>query len=377
MGKRERNIRRYVAIGDSITSGYSDGALHYKGQISSYPALLAKRINPEQFLQNLLPENSPGIGFNGNSRLVATKDSFSGNGYLDLSYATKTGDNSIFQRSEKFTATHNLGVPGMKSITALMTAYGNPANGEGNYNPFFYRMCADPLQSSVLSDALQLEPDFFTLFLGNNDVLAYALYGGTTDVITPSSGGEQNFEKAISTLVYSLLQHGASGVIAGIPDIAHIPFFTSISPQGLFTEHDGKHTLLNENDYVLLEIIFDPERNDLLAGKKPIPKKYILFQDEIQLIRKSISEYNRILQNLAGEYRLGFVNTDLLISKVKKERFYNPSLQKIHYSTSRIFSLDGIHLTALGQALLANEFIHVINNTQNTSFAPLQLTSHR
>ena len=48
---------KYVAIGNSITSGFADGALYYDGQMVSYPNLLAeqlKLIGGGDFVQPLI-----------------------------------------------------------------------------------------------------------------------------------------------------------------------------------------------------------------------------------------------------------------------------------------------------------------------------------
>ena len=44
---------------------------------------------------------------------------------------------------------NNLGVPGAKVITLLAPEYGNQKLGEGNYNPFFARICSNPEKALV------------------------------------------------------------------------------------------------------------------------------------------------------------------------------------------------------------------------------------
>ena len=38
------DLSRYVAIGDSITAGYADGALYFDGQKNAYPNILAAQF---------------------------------------------------------------------------------------------------------------------------------------------------------------------------------------------------------------------------------------------------------------------------------------------------------------------------------------------
>ena len=45
-------------------------------------------------------------------------------------------------------------------------------------NPYYARFATAPGTSTVLGDALAVNPTFFTFWLGNNDILGYAAGGG-------------------------------------------------------------------------------------------------------------------------------------------------------------------------------------------------------
>ena len=71
------DLSKYVALGDSITSGYTDGALFYEGQLHSFANLLAEQftlVGGGNFKQPLMKPNSVGVGFYGNSRIVSKKE---------------------------------------------------------------------------------------------------------------------------------------------------------------------------------------------------------------------------------------------------------------------------------------------------------------
>ncbi|MCW3076835.1 MAG: hypothetical protein JWO32_1444, partial [Bacteroidetes bacterium] len=148
------DVTVYTAFGDSITAGYTDGALYYSGQQNSYANLLAaqfKLIGGGSFKQPLVNPDSAGISFSGNSRLVLKQESNSSKTtvpYLD--YLAPSGDSSIFASNSYSTQGpfNNFGVPGAKALSLAVAGYGNPANGAGNYNPFFTRMAARPELSS-------------------------------------------------------------------------------------------------------------------------------------------------------------------------------------------------------------------------------------
>ncbi|GBL35588.1 hypothetical protein EMGBS15_11830 [Filimonas sp.] len=72
-----------------------------------------------------------------------------------------------------------IGVPGARAIDAVFPLY-------SSLNPFLQRFCQTPGTSTILSEALRVNPTFFTLFLGSNDVLLYAT-GGAVPPTSPFS----------------------------------------------------------------------------------------------------------------------------------------------------------------------------------------------
>src|SRR5690606_18724746 len=67
-------------------------------------------------------------------------------------------------------------------------------------------------------------------WIGNNDVLGYATSGGDgSDPITPPTGAPGvGFDGTYNTIVGALVGTGAKGVLANIPYVTTIPFFTTV-----------------------------------------------------------------------------------------------------------------------------------------------------
>lgn len=400
------DVTRYIALGDSVTSGYTDGALHFEGQKNAYVNLLARQfklIGGGEFRQAFIDPDSVGIGFSGNSSLVLknTSDSVEPTA-LSLSHLAEAGDLSAFEKN--LYTTHgpfnNLGVPGVKITTLLYPGYGNPTMGNGNFNPFFTRMAADPAASSILSDALVLQPTFFTLFAGNNDAIAYALSGALTDHITPSKGPPGiGFRESFTAIVEALTKDGAKGAVANLPDILYVPFFTAIPYNGLcldkkradklssiyrpITFHEGKNPFLletdyisplEENDLVLYDVLLDKNKIAYLSGQMPLPKRYVLKSHEVNRVQQAISEFNTIIENIVAEKKLALVDVYKLIRRSPKDRFYNEKTRHMHFRQKLIFSLDGLHPAPLGQAVLANEFIASINQAYNCDIPYIKIS---
>ncbi|HXB41596.1 MAG TPA: SGNH/GDSL hydrolase family protein [Bacteroidia bacterium] len=403
-GKGNINVERYVALGDSITAGYADGALHYNGQQNSYANIMAgqfKLIGSTNFRQPLLDKDSVGIDLSGHSRLSLKKtNENSGLGGLSLAFLAPKGDADAFTGNIYSTQGpfYNIAVPGAKITSIRAKGYGNPENGQGNYNPFFARMVSSP-NASILEDALARNPTFFSLFIGNNDALGYALTGGTTDIITPLTGSPGiGFEESLSAIINALTDNGAKGVIANLPDLLSVPFFTTIPYNGLLlTEanasllnekykaqgisfHEGKNSFLihdsintpgvrkiKKGELILFDLLLDSDKLLYMKAGKPIPKKYVLLAGEINKIQNAVNGYNLIIESIATKKGLALVNVNALLKTAKKDRFFNCRSLDLNFRKKGVFSLDSLHPNPFGHALLANEFIKAINETYGST----------
>ncbi|MFT4203922.1 MAG: hypothetical protein QM610_08410 [Chitinophagaceae bacterium] len=447
------DVSQYVAIGNSITSGFADAALYMEGQEVSYPNLLAqqlKTIGGGDFVQPLTPANSVGIGSTGNAKLILSVV----DGSLTPVYAAASGDSSIWTTSVASSGPfNNMGVPGAKAITTVYAGYGNPANGAGNYNPFFTRMTTDPVNASILSDAAAQQPTFFSMFIGNNDVLAYALAGGASDAITPTA----NFNASIDAIVSTMMVTATSGVVANIPDITNIPYFTTVpynpvpldessattlnteifTPLNTILTALGQSTrfqtltttsnpvLITDNsltnmataytaalvasgidatEATLLGLVFGQARHAtasdlvLLSTSSvigtapssayaisplnkygvsfPLDDSMVLTATEVSAIKTATTAYNEKLQSVADSKGLAFVDVAAFMEEAQSGIEYNGRVISATFVTGGAFSLDGIHLTPLGNALLANEFIKSINSKYGSTIPQIDATRY-
>ena len=65
----EADFSNYVALGNSLTAGYADGALYITGQENSYPNILAEKFaltqDTDGFIQPLVNDNAGGLLLSG------------------------------------------------------------------------------------------------------------------------------------------------------------------------------------------------------------------------------------------------------------------------------------------------------------------------
>jgi hypothetical protein len=406
---------RYVSIGNSITSGFADGALYYQGQLVSFPNLIAQQFKAAgggNFVQPLMDPSSVGVGSTGNApfALAYSNDCLGVNSLGPVPTAT-AGDVAAFSNNV-YIAQHgpfnNMGVPGAKAITVALPGYGNPSNGAGNYNPFFTRMAKNISTSSMLSDAMLLNPTFFSLFIGNNDVLLYATSGGAKDFITPQA----TFSASINAIVDTLVKHGAKGVIGNVPDITALPYFTTVPWNGLTLRQGQADTLngvmpflgisyvfkaganpfviydasvstpsharvIQQGEFILLDVPLDSIKCHKMGTLMPIPNQYVLTTTEINAIETAISGYNTAIKAAANNNNLAFVDVNAFLNQTKTGFVFDGITFNAAFVTGGAFSLDGIHLTPVGNALLANEFIKSINAKYNSTILQVDVTKYR
>jgi hypothetical protein len=287
------DFSKYVALGNSLTAGFSDGALFKAGQMNAYTKLMSDQfalVGGGAFNIPMMNDNIGGIMVGANQlpgfgpRLV-----FNGTAPVPLPFTPTT--QLLPALTGQF---NNMGVPGAKSFHLLAPGYGNPAGLGANpptANPYFVRFASSPT-TSVISDAMAQNPTFFSLWIGNNDVLGYATSGGNgTNPITPINGAAgTGFDGTYDLLVNTLISNGAKGVVANIPYVTTIPFFkavphnpltSSVLGQGDTQVGDATISALNTQLYGPLKQALTAfgagDRIELLSTSKANP---LLIKDE-------------------------------------------------------------------------------------------------
>ncbi|OIQ22599.1 MAG: G-D-S-L family lipolytic protein [Flavobacterium sp. MedPE-SWcel] len=236
----DADFSSYVAVGNSLTAGYMDGTVSRIEQGYSFPNIMAQQfatVGGGEFTQPSFEDdvnNYGGLLLGGNqissTRLI-----------IDASAGGPepiTGVPTVEVSNLQATAYNNMGVPGAKSFHLLAPGYGNVAGvATGQANPYYVRHATSPT-ATVLGDAMTKAPTFFTNWIGNNDVLSFATSGGVGENqlgnLDPSTYGANDitdptvFAATYSQIITTLTSSGAKGVVATVPDVTSIPFFTTV-----------------------------------------------------------------------------------------------------------------------------------------------------
>jgi hypothetical protein len=384
------DFSNYVAVGNSLTAGYADGTLYRSGQINSYPNILAEQFGlfgPITFKQPLLngetgfPTAKLVLGYRTDCMGATSLSPIPATGIVDSLDATNISLQGPF---------NNFGIPGIRSIDYLMTGYANLAASLGF--PYAKRMFTSSAWRPL--DELRLNnPTFFTLWLGSNDVLGYAISGGEENPlpIHPNNISDfGQFKLAYDSVLQTLMRAGAKGAILNIPDVTSIPYFTTIPANGLMLDttqaaqlnalsganlfHTGANYFVIQDiaapggrrqmkpgELLLLSLPQDSLKCAMWGSAVPIPKSYVLTQDEIAKIQQATNNFNSYIAATAVARNIPLVDMNAFLRNAASGFMFNGVSYNTQFISGGAFSLDGIHLTPRGNALVANEIIKAAN----------------
>jgi len=389
------DFSRFISVGNSMVAGYADGALYNSGQVSSIPNILSRQLRYAGADSLVQPMVASEYGVLPGKRQVGYTTSCTG--VTSLGVVPDPGE--LTPLAPVGYACTNLGIPGAKSFHMLAPHYGD-FSALPNANPYYCRFSTNPA-NAVINEFAPLNPSFFMLFLGDNDVLSYALAGGAADSITPLP----LFTYAMTTVVESLTANGAKGVVTLIPDVTSIPFFTTVPYNGLvltqaqadqinyamsqvyhlpFVYSAGPNPFLvadptsphpvfkvrqmQPGELVLLTV---PQDSLKCAGMGiisqttltpyPIPNQFVLTLDEIAPIQAATVAFNGVLAGLANTKGLAICDMYENMKTLKAGIVWDGIKLNANFITGGAFSTDGVHLNPRGCSVAANYFIDAIN----------------
>lgn len=403
----EITATRFVSIGGASTAGFMDDALFAKGQENSVGNIFAQQLHLVgnlEFLQPLIQSADIGCNAEGKSSLIlGYKTDCLGITSLSPVRTSSTGDLALFQQNNFTTGFHNFGVPGLKAVELTQ-------NGLGNSNPYFARMASNPTSSQVLSDALSRNPTFFSFFVGMDEVLAYAKKGAAIGNLTPVFGTDGNgFSGSIQNALNKLTENGAKGVVANIPDVTVLPFFTTIPYDGLNLTPEkvaslnqiynpigisfqvGANPFMIEDptagvfgvrkmvpgELILLSTPLDSVKCFQMGSVFPLRNEFVLTLAELEEIRATTQQYNTVLEIQAAENNLALTDLEAFYQKLATGIMYNGIGLNLKFVSGGTVSLDGLTLNPKGNALLTNEFIKSVNNKYNATIPLGDVTNYR
>jgi len=363
----ELDLSRYVAVGNSLTAGFMNGALGLEGQSCAYPRLLAGQAGVGgEFPQPLV--SAPGISEPGSDE-----------GRIELLSLTPLTIERATPAGTPLDPGHpgpygNLGVPGALAAEALVARSRATSHTGNAFFDFVLRGMGTWAEQAAERDA-----SFVTVWLGNNDVLGYVLSGGEAAGF-PTSAAE--FAAAYEGLVDQLVETTDRIVLLNVPPVTIVPYLSLVptvvvdpatlepvpGPNGAPVPLIGPDGPLSADDQVTfdaIERILDGDGIPVSMGGtgQPLPADVILDLEEQAIARAAVAAYNLAIAETAGLHGLAVVDVHGIVSNIEENGLVvGTQTLTTEYLVGGLFSLDGVHPTCKGQGVVANALIEVIED---------------
>jgi len=418
----------YIAVGASFTAGFTDGALFKAGQENSFPNILAKKFGVgATFTQPLMEDNIGGMLFGG-STIQEPRLIFDGAGPVRLDAIPTTEGTTVLTGG--FNNYGIPGAKSFHIVAdGLGSLLGVPLELA---NPYYARMATSATANVLADAVAQSPTFFTLSDIGGNDVLGYATSGGDgSDPITPTATFDFVFTTIVDALTANGAK-GVVANLPYITSLAHfttIPYNpvpldadTAALLNGGYTDYNGglqaaaaalaSTGLFSAEELAKRTITFSAGQNAMVVIDEsltdlgainpafaalpkyrqataddlfvlplsslipqgygtqiPLEDKWVLTPEEQNEIKVATDAYNATIESVANSKGLALVDFKTLSidALVNGYAFDNYTLTT-DLVTGGMISLDGIHLTARGYALMANEILKAIDVTYGSNF---------
>ena len=365
----------YVALGNSITAGFQSNGINDSTQRQSYARLLAIQMGTQYHYASLaMPGCSPPIANTQTGALVGT-------GSTGTTCALRVG-------SSVTDILNNVAVPGARVLDPISAS----------------TVASNALTTFILggktqvAKALDANPTFATIWIGNNDVLVPALSGilvpqpaiGQTGLISTQA----QFQASYDTMIQQLTDGapGIRGVLIGVLQVAALPSFSSAaliaaSPavQAGINAATGMTVTIHPNCTGSAALIDVPQLLlAIRAGKHPpiiacdkatpglpfpVGDLFVLDAAERATLSATIAGYNTYIAQKAASIGFAYYepNVTLFAKRANGEIPPFPNLASATLTFGNLISLDGVHPSGAAHQIIANELINVINAKYGTT----------
>ena len=339
------------------------------------------------------------------------------------------------------TDNQNLGVPGIRIADVTNPEFGalTATSNALTFNPYFERLLpanntATTYLAYVQERVATVKPTFFTNWLGNNDVLGYAASGGVTPLTSVAE-----FSTKYAQVIDALTANGAKGLVANISSVTSLPFFTTIPVTAVMAGvganpvpdvvkaqltaglsltaaqaatirfalfiRTGRGSVreANANDLILLTsraLVGAPSATSPFPGgfgiaiadlapqqaaglafaapANPLPNSAVLDAAEVTAVAARTYELNTVIYSNALRKNLAHWDANTFFTTITKSGLViNGVSNTTAFITGNLFSLDGVHPTPRGYAVVANEMIKVINVKYSAHLSGIDATTYR
>ena len=366
--KVKADLSKLVVVGDSLSANFQNFSLLNTQQPNGYAAMVARQAGVPLVLPLVPYPGVPNV-----LQLISVGP--------PPVIAPAPGVLPPIPRDNPLEQVTDLAVPGM-TLADVLTKRPDPVIVTpidamtnivlGFPSPF---LVPGPALTQI-EQAVALKPTTLIVWVGNNDALLPALTGDLT-TLTPI----ESFTASLTAVMDALAATGASLVTANIPDVTTIPYLTAVGDvaedNALPLNILGPLLGVAKGDYlrpgalpfveqILLKNIPGPLPDfcpSTIPGYTEVP--CVLKAADATTIRSAIESYNSAISKQAKSRKAEMVDVNKLVDRIHKKGFEAGGKCLNTRFLGGLFSLDGIHPTNTGNAIIANEFISEMNHGFN------------
>ena len=357
-----------VVIGDSLAAGFQNGSLLDSQQPNGWASLVAKQAGFSLVLPLIAPPGAPAV-----LQLVS----------LGPPPVTRQAPGISPGRDNPTAQPYDLAVPGQNLVDVLnRTPVLVPTTDEDIITD---AVLALPLGGhlSQMNEAVHLKPTAVFVWAGSNDALA-ADVAGTPLAMTPPGTFAQEFQQLMTTLH---TQTKATLIVANVPDVTQVPYLT---PAALVLAEVSAGTGLPQ---AAVAALLGIQPGDLVnttglaqvqaaiaalkQGQMPTPLTDGAFLDaaEIAEVQATVDQYNSAIAQQVSSAGGILVDIHAAVQALAQNGVTINGVPATTAFLGGLFSLDGVHPTNTGYALIANQFIATINAGLKTNITPVDETA--
>jgi lysophospholipase L1-like esterase len=362
-------FKSYVALGNSITAGFQSNGINDSTQRQSYARLLAGQMGTQYHYASLAGRGcTPPIADTRTGALAGTGSTAT---TCDLRAASSVTD-----------VLNNVAVPGARVLDPTSSS----------------TVASNALTTFILGGktqvqrALDADPTFVSIWIGNNDVLQPGLSG----LFQPIVSTQAQFQTAYDAMLNELLaaRPDLEGVLIGVAQVPNLPsmvsgalLFSSAAAQGAVTQVAGKPVVIDAscngstslvNIVSILGAIRGNTHPAVIACAKglypaPVGDVYVLDPAEQTTLATAINAYNSYISQKAAALGWAYYDPNVLFA-AKRANGEIPAFPNFASGTATfgaLISLDAVHPSGAAHKIIANELIAAINAKYGTTLAPI------
>lgn len=367
------NLSRLVVVGDSLAAGVENDSLEVTQQIHSFPSVIAGQAGT-----NLVLPWVPYPGAPNTLELVSP---------VFPPQIQPVPGTLIFPRLNPFAVVTDLAVPLQTTADALNRIPDSNINTPDETQAATDLVLGYPCPvlfactgKSQAEWAVALKPTTLIVEIGSDDILGAVTSGGAATVLGDPAAFIATFAGNYTALLSALSVTKATLIVTTIPDITEAAYFIPISEIAEETSLSSAAVAAalgtGTSDLVTLSAL--PTVEEILTGaiSGPLPATCggsvpcVVTAAEAAGIRGVIAGMNLAIAADAVIFGAAVVDVVPLFDSLHAHGYTIGSHTLTTGFLGGLFSLDGLHPTNTGYAILANLYITTMNAVFHTHIAP-------